>query len=110
MGWFLLQLGVYALVAWSDIHYHWSGWKHGDPLGPIVLLEFAAMWSATVVVSALIDFIRYGYRPKGCGTYDVGVRARLDCGLHARPPSVAAIPHHRKSHRAFLHGQGDGQN
>jgi hypothetical protein len=66
--WYLFQIGVYCLVAWSDIRFHWSGWKHGDPIWPILLMELAAMWAATVAVSVVIDLIaRWRYRQRHIG-------------------------------------------
>ena len=57
MGWYLFQLSIYCLVAWSDMRYRWSGWKHGDPIWPILCIELAAMWAATVIVSTAIDVV-----------------------------------------------------
>jgi hypothetical protein len=87
MGWYLLQIGVYVAVAWSDIRYRWTGWRHGDPIWPILLLELAAMWSVTRIVSSAIDAVlrwRGRQSPKRCGKYDVVVRARLGCGPYGR--------------------------
>src|SRR5260221_428871 len=57
MRWYLLQISVYCLVAWSDIHYQWTGWKHGDSIWPILLMELAAMWAVTAIVSAAVDVV-----------------------------------------------------
>ena len=55
MRWYLLQAAVFGILAWSDMTYHWSGWKHGDPVMPIILIALAAMWSVTFVVSKIAD-------------------------------------------------------